>query len=97
MARSPNGGRPSGRDLAATAAGAASRSACTGLRGNAGQRIRAAPLPGYPSPMVPRFALLIAAVVVLLLVGLLLLGAFPPSVAPVAVERSLPNDRFQTR
>jgi len=47
--------------------------------------------------MVPRFALLIAAAVAVLLLVLLGIGAFPPSVAPVPVERSLPNDRFQTR
>lgn len=47
--------------------------------------------------MVPRFALLIAGVVVLVLLVLLGLAAFPPTVAPVPVERNLPNDRFQTR
>lgn len=32
-----------------------------------------------------------------LLAGLLALSAFPPSVTPSAVERVLPNDRFQVR
>ncbi|WP_421990466.1 hypothetical protein [Roseococcus sp.] len=30
-------------------------------------------------------------------VGLLVLGAFPPAVNTLPVERSLPNDRFQVR
>jgi hypothetical protein len=29
--------------------------------------------------------------------GLLAIGAFPPSVTTTPVERTLPNDRFQTR
>ncbi len=32
-----------------------------------------------------------------LAVGLLALGAFPPSVTQAPVERVLPNDRFQVR
>jgi hypothetical protein len=32
-----------------------------------------------------------------LVIGLLAIGAFPPSVQPQAVERTLPNERFQTR
>jgi len=47
--------------------------------------------------MVPRLALLIAAALAVLLLVLLGIGAFPPAVAPVPIERSLPNDRFQTR
>lgn len=40
--------------------------------------------------------------VVLLVIGAVVLGvlglaAFPPSVAPTTVERVLPNDRFQVR
>jgi len=42
-------------------------------------------------------SLLIAIVAAVVVVGLLALGAFPPAVKPVAVERSLPNDRFQSR
>jgi hypothetical protein len=42
--------------------------------------------------------LLLAAIVAgILLVGLLAIGAFPPSVTPQPVERVLPNDRFLTR
>ena len=41
---------------------------------------------------------MIAAILAALVaVGLLLLGAFPPSVTPKPVERVLPNERFQTR
>ena len=29
--------------------------------------------------------------------GLLAVGAFPPSVTPEPVERVIPNDRFQSR
>ncbi len=41
--------------------------------------------------------LLVLLVVVVLVAGLLALGAFPPTSTPTAVERTLPNDRFQTR
>ncbi|MBU8542232.1 MULTISPECIES: hypothetical protein [Roseomonadaceae] len=42
--------------------------------------------------------LLLAAVIfALLVVGLLGIGAFPPSVAPQPVERSVPAERFGTR
>ena len=42
--------------------------------------------------------LLLAAIVGgVLVVGLLAIGAFPPSVTPQPVERVLPNERFQTR
>ncbi|MGX9963733.1 hypothetical protein ACVFYP_10415 [Roseomonas sp. F4] len=42
--------------------------------------------------------LLLAAVIVALLVlGLLFIGAFPPSVVPQPVERSVPAERFGTR
>jgi len=30
-------------------------------------------------------------------IGLLALGAFPPAITPMPVERTLPNDRFQVR
>lgn len=33
----------------------------------------------------------------LIVLGLLAIGAFPPSVTQTAVERVVPNDRFQTR
>jgi hypothetical protein len=48
--------------------------------------------------MFRRPILLLALILaVFLLVGLLAVGAFPPSVTPAPVERTLPNDRFQTR
>ena len=48
--------------------------------------------------MLRRPAVLMAAVVlVLVLAGLLWLGAFPPDVTPSTVERPVPNDRFQPR
>lgn len=47
----------------------------------------------FRSPILAILALL----AVLLGLGALWLGAFPPAVAPVPVERVLPNDRFQVR
>lgn len=48
--------------------------------------------------MLRRPVVLAAVVLVgLVVVGLLWLGAFPPEVTPAAVERPVPNDRFQTR
>ncbi|MBX6376747.1 MAG: hypothetical protein IRZ13_21275 [Acetobacteraceae bacterium] len=48
--------------------------------------------------MFRRPMLLLAAIVGgVLAIGLLAIGAFPPSVTPQPVERTLPNDRFQTR
>lgn len=41
--------------------------------------------------------LLAAVILALLVVGLLGIGAFPPSVAPQPVERSVPAERFGTR
>lgn len=41
--------------------------------------------------------LLVAALLGLIVAGLLAVGAFPPGVAPAPVERVLPNERFQTR
>ena len=42
------------------------------------------------------FAFLLLLVLGALVVGLLALGAFPPGVTPQPVERSLPNERFQS-
>jgi hypothetical protein len=42
------------------------------------------------------FVLILLLVLGAVAVGLLALGAFPPSVPPQAVERALPNDRFST-
>lgn len=42
------------------------------------------------------FPLLLLLVLGALAVGLLAIGAFPPAVAPQPVERTLPNERFQT-
>ena len=48
--------------------------------------------------MLRRPAVLLAAVVlVLVLAGLLWIGAFPPEVTPAPVERPVPADRFQPR
>ena len=48
--------------------------------------------------MFRRPAVLAAAVVFgLVLIGLLWIGAFPPTVTPSTVERPVPNDRFQPR
>jgi hypothetical protein len=44
------------------------------------------------SPFALLFLLLLGAVAV----GLLVIGAFPPAVPPQPVERTLPNDRFQS-
>jgi len=42
--------------------------------------------------------LLVTTVVLgLFVLGLILIGAFPPSVTPQAVERTIPNDRFRAR
>jgi len=41
--------------------------------------------------------LAVFALLVLVLGGLLLLGAFPPDPPTAPVERVLPNERFQTR
>ncbi len=49
--------------------------------------------------MMPRRPILLIAAIVggVLLIGLLAIGVFPPSVTPQPVERTLPNERFQTR
>jgi hypothetical protein len=41
--------------------------------------------------------LVVAVLLGLLAVGLVLVGAFPPSVTPQPVERTIPNDRFRGR
>jgi hypothetical protein len=41
--------------------------------------------------------LLVGILVVVLLLGLLAIGAFPPSVAPQPVERPIPAERFAPR
>lgn len=43
------------------------------------------------------FLIVVAAGLLLLGVCVLLLGAFPPSVAPHPVQKVLPNDSFKTR
>ena len=42
------------------------------------------------------FVLILLLVLGALAVGLLAIGAFPPAVTPQAVERTLPNERFQS-
>ena len=41
--------------------------------------------------------LVVAVVLGLFALGLILIGTFPPSVTPQAVERTIPNDRFRGR
>lgn len=41
--------------------------------------------------------LLLVVLIGLAAVGLLAIGAFPPTVTPQPVERSIPSDRFGTR
>jgi hypothetical protein len=41
--------------------------------------------------------LLVAILLAVLLVGALAIGAFPPSVTPQPVERTIPADRFAPR
>jgi hypothetical protein len=41
--------------------------------------------------------LLVGVILAVLVLGLLALGAFPPSVAPQPVERTVPAERFGTR
>lgn len=41
--------------------------------------------------------LLIGIVMAVLLLGLLAIGAFPPSIAPQPVERTIPAERFSPR
>jgi hypothetical protein len=43
------------------------------------------------------FLLVVAVVLGLFALGLVLIGAFPPSVTPQTVERTIPNDRFRGR
>ncbi|WP_211864990.1 hypothetical protein [Neoroseomonas terrae] len=42
------------------------------------------------------FILILLLVLGAVAVGLLVLGAFPPSVPPQPVERAIPNERFQS-
>jgi hypothetical protein len=46
--------------------------------------------------MIRIFLVVVAAGLLLLVVGILMLGAFPPNPHPQAVEKVLPNDKFQT-
>ncbi|MGE0226373.1 MAG: hypothetical protein AB7F35_05940 [Acetobacteraceae bacterium] len=43
------------------------------------------------------FLIVVAAGLLLLAVGMVLLGAFPPNPEPKSIEKVLPNDRFQGR
>jgi len=47
--------------------------------------------------MIRVFLIVIAIGVVLLGAGALYLGLFPPNPQPHAVEKTLPNDKFQSR
>jgi hypothetical protein len=46
--------------------------------------------------MIRIFLAVIAAGLLILMVGLLMLGAFPPTPQPHPVERVVPNDKFST-
>lgn len=48
-------------------------------------------------PMIRVFLIVVAIGVVLLGAGALYLGMFPPNPASHAVEKTLPNDKFQVR
>jgi hypothetical protein len=43
------------------------------------------------------FLIVVAVGLLILAVGVVVLGAFPPNPQPKAVEKVLPNDRFQGR
>jgi hypothetical protein len=47
--------------------------------------------------MIRIFLVVVAAGLLLLAVGVLILGAFPPNPQPHPVEKVLPNDKFQGR
>ncbi len=46
--------------------------------------------------MIRMFLFVVALGVVLLAAGVVYLGMFPPNPAPHAVEKTLPNDKFQS-
>jgi hypothetical protein len=46
--------------------------------------------------MIRIFLAVVAAGLIVLMGGLLMLGAFPPSPQPHAVEKVVPNDKFST-
>ncbi|WP_158258634.1 hypothetical protein [Rhodopila globiformis] len=46
--------------------------------------------------MIRVFLFVIAAGLLLMAVGVVMLGAFPPAPHPHAVEKVVPNDRFST-
>ena len=54
--------------------------------------LREPPRPMSRSP----FTLILLLVLGVVAVGLLVLGAFPPSVPSRSVERAIPNERFQS-
>ena len=47
--------------------------------------------------MIRIFLAVVAAGLLLLAVGVVMLGVFPPNPQPHAVEKVLPNDKFQSR
>jgi hypothetical protein len=47
--------------------------------------------------MIRIFLMVVAVGLLLLALGMVLLGAFPPNPKPAAIEKVLPNDRFQGR
>jgi hypothetical protein len=57
-----------------------------------------APRRGFRPPMFRNpVLLLVAAVVGVIVLGLLAIGAFPPSVTPQPTERAIPAERFAPR
>jgi hypothetical protein len=46
--------------------------------------------------MIRIFLAVVAAGLLILMAGLLMLGAFPPSPQPHPVEKVVPNDKFST-
>ena len=46
--------------------------------------------------MIRIFLFVVAAGLVLMAIGVVMLGAFPPTPQPHAVEKVVPNDKFST-
>lgn len=80
--------------------GGAVNGGAAGKGGDASRRVDTnhAGKTGAPAKAMTRiFLIVVAAGLLLLAVGMVLLGAFPPNPQPQAVEKTLPNDRFQGR
>ncbi len=87
----------SGAGGVATGGAGAARSGRARLRDTVAKVSTALPARGSALPMFRRPVLLVVlALFAVLVVGLLAIGAFPPSVAPQPVERPIPADRLGT-